>query len=809
MANIPGLPFKEGDRVAGKYRIERVIGTGGMGVVVAARHEQLDQLVAIKFVREEVLESISAVELFVRGARAAVRLKSEHTAKVLDAGTLRSGAPYMVMELLEGHDLGDVLKRVGPVTIGSAVHLIMQACDAVGEAHSAGIVHRDLKPENLFLSRTPNGPMILKVLDFGVSKTDPLVSAAPGVIGDAQSPIELRTLVGSPLYMSPEQMRCSQDVDARADVWALGVVLFELLTLRWPFEAETLGDLYQKVATEPPVPLAKLRPDLPVEFLRVVEICLEKDPAKRFPSARELAMALTPFAGRASSRGMPPGPAPSSAAPVSVSSTPMPAAPIDSMGPLSPSALLSRHRQGSPERVNIGRHPTPLNSRGSSRSFRPLPRRLRMRVAIAGATIAAVGTIGWLVGDGWSRDSARDARTTARPPQSAVQGVTDSEILLGMSGAFSGPSRELGNQMKLGIETAFSEIGDRGGVAGRKIRVVALDDEYEAARAGDTIKELIVDRSVFAVIGNVGTATAQVAAPYAVAHRTLFFGAFSGSQALRLSPPDRYVFNYRASYDEEAVAMVHYLVDVKKIRPHEVVVFAQRDAFGDDGFGGVVKMMRKYGRSDSDILRTSYERNSVDVDRAVGEVIAYNNAVEHLHLPDGTDVVRAKHAVRAVVLVATYKPAAKFVEKIRDRGLSPLFLNLSFVDSNALMDELKEAGPAYAPGIIVTQVVPSPGSGGTGVLRYREALARYHPDQQPGLVSLEGYIVANLFAEGLRRAGRDLTTEKLVDAFESIRDYDVGIGSVLAFGMSEHQASHKVWGTVIDAHSKLVSLDMD
>jgi ABC-type branched-subunit amino acid transport system substrate-binding protein len=204
--------------------------------------------------------------------------------------------------------------------------------------------------------------------------------------------------------------------------------------------------------------------------------------------------------------------------------------------------------------------------------------------------------------------------------------------------------------------------------------------------------------------------------------------------------------------------------------------------------------MRKYGKADSDILRANYERNTADVDTAVRDVLRYGESV---------------HRVGAVVVVATYKAAARFIQKIRDKGLSPTFLNVSFVGSNALMDELKELGPSYAAGVIVTQVVPHYESGGTGVLRYREALARYHPDQQPDFVSLEGYVVGNVFAEGLRRAGRDVDTEKLVDALESIRDYDMGIGTIIGYGMSEHQGSHKVWGTVMDGHGRFQSIDME
>jgi serine/threonine-protein kinase len=283
------VPIREGDLLAGKYRVEAVLGVGGMGVVVAARHEQLDQRVAIKFVRPEALGNREAVERFVREARATAKLKSEHAAKVLDVGRLETGAPYMVMEFLEGSDLGRVLQERGPLPVGQAVEWTVQACEAVAEAHAAGIVHRDLKPENLFLARTVGGAMRIKVLDFGVSK-----SLSLGSGGGALT--HTRAMLGSPMYMSPEQMRSSRTVDARSDVWALGVVLFELLSNQRPFEAETLPDLCLSVVAAPPRPLLGIRPELPHGLVDIVNRCLHKDPAARFANAAELALALEPFA---------------------------------------------------------------------------------------------------------------------------------------------------------------------------------------------------------------------------------------------------------------------------------------------------------------------------------------------------------------------------------------------------------------------------------------------------------------------------------------------------------------------------------
>jgi eukaryotic-like serine/threonine-protein kinase len=283
-------PVRPGDVLAGKYRVERVLAVGGMGVVVAAKHAQLDQLVALKFVLSAAADNPDAVERFVREARAAVRLRSEHVAKVLDVGTLDTGAPYIVMEYLEGSDLAAVLRAQGPLPVSDAADYIVQACDAVAEAHSLGIIHRDLKPQNLFLTRRADGSPLVKVLDFGISKTLPSLN-------DAASPQLTRTnfVLGSPLYMAPEQMRSPKNVDPRADVWALGVVLHELLAGTPPFRGESIPELCLKAISDPPEPI--LRSDVPDGLRAVIARCLEKDLAARYQDVAELATALAPFGG--------------------------------------------------------------------------------------------------------------------------------------------------------------------------------------------------------------------------------------------------------------------------------------------------------------------------------------------------------------------------------------------------------------------------------------------------------------------------------------------------------------------------------
>jgi branched-chain amino acid transport system substrate-binding protein len=366
------------------------------------------------------------------------------------------------------------------------------------------------------------------------------------------------------------------------------------------------------------------------------------------------------------------------------------------------------------------------------------------------------------------------------------------EIVLGMSAPFSGASKEMGKGVRTGIEVALAAQNEAGGVHGRTLKLLPMDDGFEPARTAAALKELVENRKVFATIGCVGTPGAAVAVQYVNERRILLFGAVSGASFLRQTPPERYVFNYRASYAEETAAIVRYLVEVKQIQPARIAVLAEDDAFGEAGFEGVARVMRRYRRDPAKLTRVSYKRNTADVDDAVRTIAQ-----------------RAKE-LGAVVMVATYKPAARFIEKLRDAGVGHLvFTNVSDVGSNELADELAQLGPGYAEGVVVTQVVPPPTSKATTIMRYQEQLRRYAPGEKPGYLSLEGWIVARVLIEGLQRAGKDLTTDALIDALEGLRGIDLGIGSPLGFGPSEHQASHVVWGSVIDAKGTLQPLALE
>jgi serine/threonine protein kinase len=285
-------PLKEGDILAEKYRVEKVLGAGGMGVVVAATHLTLGTRVAVKFLLPGACEKPGAVERFVREARAAARIEGEHVARVTDVATLDSGAPYMVMELLRGTDLAAHLRAHGPLAVDDAVDFVLQACEAIAEAHAMGIVHRDIKPSNLFLTRRPDGTPLVKVLDFGISKA--LDTARDSLLpGGLTAP---NSSFGSPLYMSPEQIASASHVDLRTDLWALGVVLHELVTGKPPFVRETLPALYMAICHEAPPRIRESRPDAPETLETAVLACLEKKAEDRIQSVSALAQALASIA---------------------------------------------------------------------------------------------------------------------------------------------------------------------------------------------------------------------------------------------------------------------------------------------------------------------------------------------------------------------------------------------------------------------------------------------------------------------------------------------------------------------------------
>lgn len=282
--------LREGDLLGGRYKIERCLGGGGMASVYRALHVGLDQPVAVKIVSPVIREVPGIVARFMREARAATRLKGEHIVRVFDVGTTDDGAPYMVMELLEGRDLGELLDEGFRPSVEQAVEYVLQACEALAEVHGLGIVHRDLKPANLFVTRGADGLTCIKLIDFGISRVDSPLSPK-----DSVALTNPEVVMGSPRYMPPEQMESAAAADSRSDIWGLGAILYELIVGNSPFDGDSLFDIYAAAVRSPPPAPSSVRPELPEDLDEVLLKCLRVDPAERYADVAELAVALAPF----------------------------------------------------------------------------------------------------------------------------------------------------------------------------------------------------------------------------------------------------------------------------------------------------------------------------------------------------------------------------------------------------------------------------------------------------------------------------------------------------------------------------------
>jgi branched-chain amino acid transport system substrate-binding protein len=439
-----------------------------------------------------------------------------------------------------------------------------------------------------------------------------------------------------------------------------------------------------------------------------------------------------------------------------------------------PTAAPSNERKGS-----AGAPPAAEAPRGDG----PRPRRravgLRALVVLGGAAgLVIAGVVALLLTPPVQR-AGELVEELIEPAPLRASGISDAEIVLGMAAPLSGGNRELGQGMRAGLEAAFGAVNDGGGVHGRRLRLVALDDGYDPSRTLPAMRQLVEEQGVFAVVGNVGTPTATVALPYARTHKLLFFGAFTGGDLLRTTPPERYVFNFRPSYAEETAAATRFLVGVRRVDPRRIAVFAQEDELGASGFRGVAEALADSGVSADEIPRFGYRRNTTEVAGAVAALAERAGEID------------------AVVMIATYRPAAAFIRRAREAGLTPIFTNVSAVDANSLAEDLASAGLPPGGEVVVTQVVPLATSRSPGAARYREALERHAPAARIGPVTFEGWIVGSLLAEGLRRAGRDLDTERLVAALHDIGILELGIGTRVGFSPTEHQASRKVYGVIL------------
>jgi ABC-type branched-subunit amino acid transport system substrate-binding protein len=357
--------------------------------------------------------------------------------------------------------------------------------------------------------------------------------------------------------------------------------------------------------------------------------------------------------------------------------------------------------------------------------------------------------------------------------------------VLGMSTALSGPVAHLGINMRNGVLAALKEINSQGGIQGRSLCLVDLDDGYEPERTVLNMHRLIEQENVLVVMGNVGTPTAIAAVPIAIRSHVPFFGALTGAGILRRIPPDHYVVNYRASYAEETAAMVQALITYGHLQPNEIAFFTQRDAYGDSGFVGGIAALKKNGLKDeTQITHGRYERNSLAVENGLADIL--------LAVPEP----------KAVIMVGTYAPSAKFIRLARNYGLNSLFLNVSFVGAAPLAKALGDE----EDGVIVTQVVPPLESPLPIVQAFHHAMQRFNPAMAPTFGSLEGYVSTRIFLLALQNITGEITRESIIDALENLGRFDLGFAVPLNLTRNEHQASHQTWPTIIH-RGKVESFD--
>lgn len=359
------------------------------------------------------------------------------------------------------------------------------------------------------------------------------------------------------------------------------------------------------------------------------------------------------------------------------------------------------------------------------------------------------------------------------------------EITVGMSTALTGPTAALGHDMRAGVLAAFAEANHQAGINHHQVRLMALDDSYEPSLCRPNMLRLIQQDNVVAVIGNVGTPTAVVAVPLANDLRTPLVAPFTGASLLRKTPPDRYVINFRASYAEETAAMVKGLVDAG-IEPTEIAFFTQDDSYGDDGYYGGLAAIRHY-RPDvtqAMIAHGRYERNTLSVESALADLL--------VHSPQP----------KAVIMIGAYAPCAKFIRLAKENSFLPTFLNVSFVGVDPLLGSL---GP-HAEGVIVTQVVPHYETDCPLTVAYRRAMQTYQSGEPLSFGSLEGYIAGKLLLRAIAAIPGTVTRESIINAFEEMDEFDLGLGVPLHLSPADHQASSTVWPTII-RHGKVVPMN--
>lgn len=849
------------------YHIERMLADGGMSRVYLAEQLSLARKVVVKMLLPSFHDE-DFVQLFLREARICSQLNHPNIVSVLDFGHTEDGLVYLILEYLEGASLADIVHQQKGLSLANIAWLMEPLCSAINAAHQHNVVHRDLKPGNVMVATLSGNETTVKVVDFGISK--PMheenlkhtqlgtVMGTPGYLAPEQirgnninhladiygigailhfmitgeapyrgasreiimnrqmkelpPPLNSYTLqdpaceILQPVIYKAMALEREQRYDSTAELWrefATCARQTAQLQQQNPAatEDETLYQFVFKGELQSGQDSAQVKQRLQQAFKfseqqltalfsgkRVVlRKKISQQDAKRFHQLFERCGARGYVeAMEERTRIVKPGQIASHPANPATSSLPEP-------GVAQPISIAAFIEAGNSPFVSQAPSLTPSNSQpatsAQSAATPPAGKQRRLWPLAIAAVISLCALIIYLT-PGW-RYSISDHIMYSSGLAQPQRGISHDQIKVGMSAAFSGSARELGRAMRIGMKAYFKQVNDEGGIHGRKLDLYALDDGYEPAQAKHNVNAFLDQESgVFALLGNVGTPTSKAILPEVLSNQLLLFGPFSGAQLLRNNPPDRYVFNYRASYAEETTALVHYFVKILEMDPKNIAVFYQNDSFGRDGLAGVSNAIAQYGVDIHDIQTATYARNTT---RVMDAIALFRPLIPSLE---------------GVIVIGTYPASARFTKLMAINGYKGRIANVSFVGAAALAEELKESESNSGEGIIVSQVVPMYDAYATGVLEYQSAMKRYYPSESPGFVSLEGYVVARLFCLALQKSGRYFDGEEVINRLEKLQDIDFGIGHPLSFSASDHQASHQVWGSVINSEGRFESLDL-
>ena len=806
-----------------------------MGAVYVAEQQSTGALRALKLLHPQYVQDDAMRRRFAQEARAGAQIESDYVVNVVAAGIDdATGSPWMAMELLDGRDLEDYAAEVGPMPPADALQILRMLCHAIAAAHDVGLVHRDLKPENIYLarSRTTGAGFTVKVLDFGIARP----TATLGASGTAA--------MGTPLWMAPEQTTRGSKIGPPTDVWAIGLITFYLLTGTWYWrsphdESASMTEFLRELALEPLDPASVRATEigvgpLPAGFDEWFARCVVRETTSRFENARAAFAALEPILSEKPGTG-----------PLARSQTMAVGAPVEPVPqPKAPRAFFvgtetaKAMAAGLPAPGMNAPLPAVVTAPAMSATQGGPPATRASRAWLWTALVAVLGLAG--AGGAWLWRGRLSASAMPSAPPASAPPLARPPLRIGMSAPFTGPNLAIGTEMRRGVLAYVTSLNEGGGVHGRKVDLDSRDDGYEPSAARQNVKQLLDIReevadkdspdhrgpnSVFAILGNVGTASMLETVPLAMKNSVVFFAPFTGAQKyLRDGTNSKYVFNYRASYFEEDTAIVEYLFKLRapRIPDHKhVLAFTQSDAYGDAGYAGLENAYNTLVRplpGPGSIKRLRYERNAAaTVEPAVRAAQAWL-----------TELLRASVGTResiAVVMVDTYEAGAEFIRSFktfineapdRAKRVDVDFLHLSFVGPEALagaltvaprgykdvLDPTGKSQKSFADGVYVTSVVPAQTSDAPGVKEYRNHIKAFDQGTY-NLASLEEYLAAKLFFMGLERVEGDLTTDKLVDAFEKMRDVDLGIGVGVGFSPEDHQASHKVWGMRLGTDDRL------